>query len=324
MTDLVSDLRNVTVIIRSVGERTEGVCRSLVLEQHIPESAVFIVNEKPFSQSMRRSFELGIEQARAWTLCVDADVLLRANAIADLLAIAKKQPENVCEIQGYILDKFFGGPRQAGNHLYRTKLLPNVIRFIPKEGTNIRPETHTLNAVRDDGYPWKQVQVLVGLHDFEQDFPDIFRKCFIQAHKHVHLTELLVSVWRKLAADDMDYQVALKGFSRGVEYFDDVYIDVNSPVFEEMYSVLGLENKAPLLESDWSLERVEAIISEWSDSDDYRNWFPTRAGFESTLSRCLIRKSTSTESNHSSRSIMFLVGWYIERLGKSLKKLSKS
>jgi len=319
VTKLATELNNVTVIVRSVGERTEEICRSLILQQQVPEEAVFVINEKPFSHAMRVSFQLGLEQGRPWTLCVDADVLLRPGAIGHLMNIANQQPGNVCEIQGYILDKFFGGPRMAGNHLYRTSLLPKVIELIPEEGVNIRPETHTLNAMKIAGYPWKKTQTLVGLHDFEQDYPDIFRKCFIQAHKHAHLTELFISVWRKTASEDKDFQLALKGFSSGIQYYENVYIDVNDPVFEKMFSRTGFSSKEPLSPHEWDLNRIEEIVTQWSDAEGYSNQYPTRGGLGPSFSNQFffgraLDKPSSTK--------LFLLGWLIESLGRRLKRIA--
>ena len=320
MRESASVLQDVTVVIRSVGERTESLCKTLVLAQGIPEPAVFVVSARPFSECMRQAFGLGMEEARPWTLCVDADVLLRQNAVADLLQLARKQSENVCEIQGYVLDKFFGGPRLAGNHLYRTSLLSKVIDLIPQEGVNIRPEAHTLNSMKAAGYPWKRVRYLVGLHDFQQDFFDIFRKCFVQAHKHADIADLFLSVWRESAGKDLDCQVALRGFSSGVQYGGDVYIDADAPFFSETFPRREFPAKEPLVESDWDINQIEEIISNWEDSKTYRYHFPTRAGFEplSFFQYCGI----GTKGDRSKSSLVFLVGWFLQRLGARLKRWS--
>ena len=55
--------------------------------------------------------------------------------------LAEQQAKKVCEVQGYVLDKFYVGPRTAGNHPYRTSLSPKMIENIQYEGEDGRPET---------------------------------------------------------------------------------------------------------------------------------------------------------------------------------------
>ncbi len=76
---------------------------------------------------------------------MDADVSVLPNAISGLLDVANKLAAEACEVQGLVLDKFFGVPRPAGNHLYRTSLLSKALGLIPPEAQDIRPENSTLN-----------------------------------------------------------------------------------------------------------------------------------------------------------------------------------
>lgn len=266
------------VVIRSVGERTEQLCRELILAQGVVPANVVIVREAPFSAAMRKSFEIGLERDLSWTFCVDADLLLRPKSIETMLQLAEEQPENVCEIQGYILDKFFGGPRQGGVHLYRTSLLPKVIDSIPAEGVNVRPEFHTLQAMEALGHPWVSVPYLVGLHDFEQYYQDIFRKCFVQAHKHQYFTDLFLSIWRDGAECDRDYRVALKGYAKGIEYYEPVFIDTRDAIYQSCFAELQIEEKARLEPDEYSLASIEQIINEWAEPTVYQKQFPTKMG----------------------------------------------
>ena len=319
----------VTVVIRSVGERTEAVCRQLILEQGVAEDAVFVIREAPFSQAMRVGFQIGLAQGRPWTFCVDADLLLRPGSIQRIVELAEQQPENVCEIQGYILDKFFGGPRIGGIHLYRTALLDRVIAAIPAEGVNIRPEYHTLQSMKAAGFPWMLVPALVGLHDFEQQYADIFRKCFVQAHKHAHFTDLFLNIWRSGAPDDPDYRVALAGFARGVEHYEEVRIDARSALFRSSVDALGLAGKPAMEPGDWSLDRVEATINNWTDPEVYRAKFPTRMGLvapaaqqrvqgrsRSRLAR--LRQRLGTQG--LTRTLPYALGWLLQGLGRRIQQ----
>ncbi len=155
--------RDVTVVIRSVGERTEAACREL-LAQQVPKDNIVSVSNAPFSATLADSYRAGIDRGLAWTLCVDADVLVLANSIAGLLDIALKLPAEACEVQGLVLDKFFGVRRPAGNHLYRTSMLSKALGLIPREGEDIRPEFYTLNKMTG-GHPWMERPLVVGARE---------------------------------------------------------------------------------------------------------------------------------------------------------------
>jgi len=315
---------NVKIIIRSAGERTETICRNLVIDQGIPASQVTIVREVPFSAAMRKSFQIGIESRLPWTFCIDADVLLRPGSIETMLAFAETQDPNVCEIQGVVLCKFFGGPRPAGNHLYRTELLEQVIQCIPEEGVNIRPEFHTLNSMQSKGYPWLTVPYLVGLHDFEQFHLDIYRKCFVQAHKHDYLTELFTTFWRSCMRTDEDYRVAMAGFAGGLQHDGQVTIDVSSRLFDVQLAPLGFQEKAPLDKDAWTPSTIESIISGWKEPDIYLKLFPNRHGLDVAQQRQLGKwkkwKNLCSE-NGPFRAFIFVVGAMLARAAEKLKIL---
>ena len=96
---------SVTVVIRSVGERTDAVCRRLVCEQ-IPEANVIVIRERPFGAAVRKTFQTGLERGLRWTLALDADVLVRANALHDMLAWAVSTPEKFFFANFAVADKF--------------------------------------------------------------------------------------------------------------------------------------------------------------------------------------------------------------------------
>ncbi len=48
----MNSFNDTTVIIRSAGERTEQLCKKLILEQGVPELQVFVVREVPCSATI--------------------------------------------------------------------------------------------------------------------------------------------------------------------------------------------------------------------------------------------------------------------------------
>ena len=318
-TAAVTDLREVTIIIRSAGERTEQLCKELILSQGVPESQLFVVQEVPFSASMKRSFKIGMEEGRKWTFCVDADLLLRPGAISDMVRHAEKQKSHVCEIQGYVMDKFFGGPRQAGNHLYRTELLGEVIRRIPEEGTSIRPERYTLGKMEEDGYPWRVVPCVTGIHDEEQYNRDIYRKAFVQGVKHLERAGLFIGLWRERADTDPDYKVALKGFADSVLNHAEVYINKEQPLYNDLFDKAAFGEKEPLPSNALSPEAIGKKIEEWASPEIYFRYFPTRDGLDDLGAAALGKWKKETKEAGLLRGSLNILGSILVRTGKRLR-----
>lgn len=316
-------LDSVTIIIRSVGERTESLCRKLIIDQGVDARSIFLINEAPFSKAMKVAFEIGIAENRSWTFCVDADLLLRPQSIVRMIEHAEKQPPHVCEIQGFVLDKFFGGPRKGGVHVYRTSLLHKVIDLIPLEGKNIRPETYVLNEMRVAGYPWLTVRELVGLHDFEQAYGDIFRKCFVHAHKHLNDAELFIPFWRSNSSHDIDYKIALIGFAEGIKHFGEVRIDKKAQYFQGATQYLGASPQRDVDLSKWNLDRIESMIKTWVEPPEYWENYPGGILWGSGASR-VFRRALAQYKRHRRRGSvkvawLQVIGWLLIGAGKKVR-----
>ncbi len=212
-----------TVVIRSVGERTTAACRAL-LRQAVPDENIVEVSVAPFTEAIRRSFEIGIAQNRVWTLVVDADVLVRADFPREITEFAEAQGDDVFVVQGLVLDKIFGLLRPAGNHLYRTAMLTDALACIPAEG-GLRPESATIDVMTARGRLFIQTPIVAGLHDFLQQPLDIACKCFVQAHKHAPYVEKVWPFWDTLAESDVDFVWAMIGANLGLAFKGNVRID---------------------------------------------------------------------------------------------------
>ncbi|WP_234571668.1 hypothetical protein [Rhodohalobacter sp. 614A] len=313
-------LDNVTVIIRSVRERTEEVCKKLILEQGINEEDIHIVREVPFSKSMKVSFETGIKQGKKWTLCIDADVLLKRDSIKTLVRFADQQRENVCEVQAFVLDKFFSGPRQAGNHLYRTSLLPEVIKRIPEEGTDIRPETYTIARMNEDGYPWELMTNVIGIHDDEQYNMDVYRKAFVQAVKHLDRAELLVTHWKKNVHKDQDFLIALRAFSDSIKNTEEIYINSEQNLYKQKFEEAGFEEKAPLNTDEFSLDMIEERIDVWEIDEKYYSHYPDSQGLDSRRQSRLRRFKSSLRNRGVMNTTLLIVGTAFKKVGKTMTR----
>lgn len=217
-------LDNVIVVIRSVGERTEQACYNAILKQ-VDSKNIVIVNKQPFSEAVRANFEIGIQRNQKWTLAVDADLILRENAIKDMIDAFSKLDDSYFIYQGWVYDKFFKDFRTGGPHLYRTSLLKKAIAFIPKEGTSLRPESSTYTVMNELGHGYFVDNKYYGLHDFEQNKHDIYRKFFLHAKKHTKLVGKFLNKWKGDILKDEDYVFALKGLSDGLLSGDEIFVD---------------------------------------------------------------------------------------------------
>lgn len=239
----------VLCIVRSVNERTTELCRHL-LEQQVDAKDVVVVQEKPFSLAVRKSFELGIKRGLPWTLCLDADVLLRQGAVRELLDYAHDMEENIFEVQAMIRDKTMGIVRAAGNHLYRTSLLTEALKLIPSEGTTLRPETETLFRMARRGKPFIQAGFIVGLHDFEQSYSDLYKKSFLQGAKFKKYFPPIYEQVIEASRQDDDFKVIKRGLEDGYYYsfFDTVYVDSDKlpHLTAELKELLGIKEKPPV------------------------------------------------------------------------------
>jgi hypothetical protein len=159
---------------------------------------------------MRQGYELGLAAGRPWTYCLDADVLLRDNAIAKLIAEAETGDRAAFCFEGRVFDKLLGHERFCGNHLYRTRLLGDALSYGHFDARALRPERAVKDWMANNGHPTVIATTNVGIHDFEQAYVDLYRKASLHRLKFAeHLTVYAKDYWIRAAAVDPDFRVAL-------------------------------------------------------------------------------------------------------------------
>lgn len=240
-------LDNVTVVIRSVGERTEKACYSAISEL-VASKNIFVVHQRPFSAAVKANFEIGMKQNKEWTLAVDADLILYNGAIKEMIAAFSKLEQSYFIYQGWVYDKFFKDFRTGGPHLYRTELLHKAIDFIPDEGTSLRPESSTYIEMDKLGHGYFVDNNYYGLHDFEQNKTDIYRKFFLHAQKHRKWIPKFLEAWKGDVLKDEDYVIAMRGLCDGLLFTDKIFVDAG--FFEKkskhLFEELGVTEKSAL------------------------------------------------------------------------------
>lgn len=213
------------VVIRSAGERTEELSELLVREQ-VTTDHIVTVAEKPFSKAIRRAYEIGIDFGLTWTVCMDADMLVLDNSLLSIKKLAEQQPKDVFGLTGKVADKFYGGRKSGGPHLYRTSLLEKALALVPEAGVALRPETHVKQSMKAQGYPWSTSPTIWALHDYEQFYSDIFRKMVVRANKSSPMVNGLLKRAKLMSQEDDDFLVAMWGLRYGLAHDpDDIVID---------------------------------------------------------------------------------------------------
>lgn len=164
-------------MIRSNGERTKDICERLVSSQ----IDVQCIEVAPFTEAVRRCFEIGIEAKADWLLTIDADVLVFPKAVDRFISRTAEMPRNVFHFQGQIRDKLHRKVRCAGHRMYRGSYLPMLIPLIQDV---IRVESNIVKKFRSQGFKSVAIDDVFGFHDYEQWYSDIYRKASVHAVKH--------------------------------------------------------------------------------------------------------------------------------------------
>ncbi|MDN3667878.1 hypothetical protein QWY93_00800 [Echinicola jeungdonensis] len=253
--------QNIKVIVRSSNERTENNCKQL-LEQLFEKESIDIVHEIPFSAAIKRSFEIAIKSRKDWLLCIDADVLISKIGLEKVLSKLDKYSKKTFCVQGLILDKFFGIFRPAGNHFYNIHHLKKAINYIPKDGETLRPESFIKREMALLDFPTQQSDIIIGIHDYEQYYADIYRKCFLQAHKHRSFVDYVLPKWRSLASIDFDFKVAIYGVTSGKIFSDKVNVSKEF-IKDEILDVMEIKGITEKTHSfQFNFMEIDKLIDE--------------------------------------------------------------
>lgn len=290
MTRELSNYKNrCHVVIRASNERTVDL--SALLAKEFFGSTPDIIKEVPFVKALEQSFKNAIASHKEWLICIDADVLIFDDGVSKLLKVLFTKSGNPFEIQGRIVDKFFPYPKKGGIHAYRISQLNEALIQIEKQKSvsTQRPEKTLINNMDKLGFKHISLDIIVGLHDFEQSNDDIYRKCFFHAQKHLNDLPTLIKYWREKSEKDMDYKIALLGAGSGIA---GPVLDYTKKSFshnEISRNQLSVFNDKKEL-SPKDLEWIKIIISENSISNQLKLLKSPYQKFKKTLKLLIKRK----------------------------------
>lgn len=239
--------QNTIIMMRTCGERTSQLSKALILGQQA-EYGVHIVNEVPFEKALKKCYMNGLDSGAKWMITLDSDVLLTQNSVEVLLQEADAMPEHFAQLEGRVFDKILGSYRPAGHRVYRTEMLALALKNLPQAGQEVRPEYYTLQQLNKLGHPSRFIEEVVGLHDFEQYYFDLYRKSVVHTKKHSYLVSNIIDRCTMHLHEDKDFLMILKGVWDGLTIFDKVSINKRSYIDSAKRALdeLGLVEKDPI------------------------------------------------------------------------------
>ena len=206
--------KDIGVIIRSVGERTEQPCIEDMQKIFGKENVYVIKNVTPLAKATQQTMEYIQKTDKKWFLIVDADVIFFEDKllmfIKESKRISEKDPNALC-FQGHLYDKFLFKDRCVGFILYYKKNLNYKKQYMDKCHKKVRPETCLRIALLESKYhhyilfPDKRI----GLHAFNQYPKTIVKNGIMYAKKH-EISEIREK-WKEKSSEDKDMQYIFLG-----------------------------------------------------------------------------------------------------------------
>jgi hypothetical protein len=214
-------MNDILIIQRHVNERTRNISKS-ILNKHT-NLEIFDISSITFHDNLISSYKLALEVRKEWTLFIDGDVIPN-KTILEFLDLRHKLSDDYLGYSPLITDKFWLENRFGGLHLYRTSSLQNVFQVGMNNFENSlesfydlnRPESYFKKIGIQLGYAWGNVKLICGLHDYHQEYFDIYRKSFLYASKFTNPISKLLPTWKDFIADDKDFDIAILGFADGL------------------------------------------------------------------------------------------------------------
>jgi len=222
---------NIHVIVRAAGERTADYCCAELVRQST-KSSVERIELTPFWRTLREGLEHGLNSGAPWVLSVDADVIPAIDAVHRVTGWIDRCDANVGVISGMIQDKLMGGIRYGGIRLYRSSVIPLMLELMPAQGENVRPESSAISRLTERGWRHETLPDLVGLHDYEQYYRDIYRKAFFHVQKHGARVARFLDLWMAGAKHDDDFRAALSGAADALICQDNVDCDASHSAYQ--------------------------------------------------------------------------------------------
>lgn len=267
--------KDIFVVIRSVGERTESACYDIASRQLTSSSQLYLVRGKPFPEAHIDSIEVALESKFNWVLFLDADILLKEDAIESMLLEAKKINAPFFQLNFRILDRGFGG-ESYGVHFYSTKYFEHALKYKDVAYSAQRPEFAICRELAvNEGIPSITSKISVALHGYQQYYIDLYRTTFVRAIKYSRHLEYMFRLYKEgylgVENDDFDMRFMFWGLVDGMIYgYGHDTAPLNRDFYTEkihhIYSILDVQEKGKFFIKEGY---VESVFSNYKPSALY-------------------------------------------------------
>jgi len=199
------------VVIRSAGERSLPLCQRSVEINGLDYETIKV---SPFWKAVLSTFEIGIRKKRAYTIGLDADIILKKNAIK-IICQNLRQSSNYWKYDFRLQDRFYPRPI-AGVHVYQTAILPLSLNHQPQNLKKIpKPEREFCYQLKKIGYNDICINQVIGRHGYDQYYRDIYQRFRHRAVRNPEDKRQLFDRYRYPNSNDPELLVAYLGWLDG-------------------------------------------------------------------------------------------------------------
>jgi hypothetical protein len=188
-------------VLRANGERTERLAERLL---RVEFGEVVVLRIKPFAEAVRAGFRAAIGGGYRWLVTCDADILIDEGCAQKVELIKRRLKLDQWHAIARVCCRL-AGDRKGGLRVSRVSALALKLKAVRDDVT--RPEADLCRVGADD---WIYVPEMIGRHDFEQFYCDLYRKGAAHRIKHASWGRKIAPRWR--ASRDCDLLAAAAGW----------------------------------------------------------------------------------------------------------------
>ena len=238
------------VILRTAKERSYPLAKKALSLQ---TSKYAVIEEYPFFDALKKMFATGKERSEKYLLALDADVVLHPGSLESIVEIANehlaKSPA-LFFLDFFVMDKF-RGKCCSGCHLYVNQYSKDLHAHLVSNSDDTRPENQLiLDFAKTHHMTHEKSHFIVGLHDFEQYYRDLYAKYFRRARRRRHEAEMLIHILEErqkyYSKDDQDFAVALKALHDGLNTTASNKSLFDARLYQKIEEILPLKEKNAL------------------------------------------------------------------------------
>jgi hypothetical protein len=310
---------DIFVVIRSVGERTEKVCTEIAQSQLSSNNQLIMIKGLPFAEAHMESIHLALDSKANWALFLDADVLLKNDAIETMLKEAKKVTFPFFQFNFRILDHEFDG-ESYGVHFYSTKYFDRAMSFRESATSSSRPEYQVCYEMANhEDIPSISSETVVALHGYEQYYSDIYRTTFVRCVRNRRHLDYFIRRYTDgyfiESPKNFDHKFMFWGMVHGMRHgYDNDKAPLEKSFYKQgvdkIFAELNIEEKKEFLCDANFVERVFENYEPTSLYLSNRQWLCPESGYT-------LRKPDRSLK----RRVIKLTQLFLNRIKKSIKVL---